>query len=345
MASSRRRTGSCLGDLLLAEGFRCEFFQAVRLWQAAERGRVPVGEGDLPEREPLRFRTNVSFAFPTSEIEEMRLAPEQDGRAELTINFMGVATPGSYGSLPTPFTEDVAIQDRSREPALHEFLDLFNHRFISLFHRAWEKNRPAVISERLTAGEVGLFETAMRGLMGLATDGARASVALPDALILGRAGMLRPGLTSADGLADLVEKMFGVPARVEQFVARWFALEAEDCSRLGREGSRLGVDFILGDRVPLAQSRFRLVLGPLPWDAFQSLLPCGEAHDALHQLVELAAGPELTFDILLDLGAADVPPLQLGSSAAPPRLGWTTWLGTARDPAATQVVVGSPAAA
>jgi type VI secretion system protein ImpH len=344
MAASSRRTDACLGDLLIAEGWRYEFFQAVRLWQLGARDRVPVGEGDLAAREALRFRTSVSFAFPRSEVEDIRLDPDEPGRAELRTTFIGVATPASFGSLPTPFTEDVAQQNRDKQPALHEFLDLFNHRFIALFHRAWEKNRPAIVHERLGERSVGLYETALRALLGLSTEGARARVPLPDAVLLGRIGLLRPGLTSAEGLTDLVTRVFDVPARIEQFVARWFPLEPEDCSQLGTLGTTLGVDCVLGDHVPLAQSRFRLVIGPLTWDAFQDLLPCGGSHAALHDLVRLAAGSELTFDILLDLGAAEVPLLRLGGGETPPRLGWTTWLGNARDPAATQVVVGAAAA-
>lgn len=345
MAAPSRRTDACLGDLLLAEGWRCEFYQAVRLWQRAQPGRVPVGEGDVPDREAVRFRSTVSFAFPRAEIVDLRLDPDADGRAELTAAFLGVATPASFGSLPTLYAEDVATRDRDREPALHDFLDLFNHRLISLFYRAWEKNNPAVVYERLPEGETGVFAAALRALLGMGPLGVRDNVSLPDALLLGRAGLLRPGCTSAAALAEVVEQVFDVPAAVRQFVPRWFALERDDRSRLARTGTRLGVDLVLGDRVPLAQSRFRLELGPLDWATFRSLLPCGEAFSPLHELVRLAVGPDLTFDVQLDLGAAAVPPLRLDAGADAPRLGWTTWLGATPDAATTAVVVGAPAAA
>jgi predicted component of type VI protein secretion system len=130
----------------------------------------------------LRFRTAVSFAFPTSDLAAFALDPEQQGRATLRVKFMGVATPASFGSLPTPYAEDVAMADRDRLPALHEFLDLFNHRFIALFYRAWQKHRAAVTFESTPDGQAALFEMALRSLLGLATEGARAQVPLPDGL-------------------------------------------------------------------------------------------------------------------------------------------------------------------
>lgn len=345
MAAARRTADACLGDQLLAEPGRWDFFQAVRLWQQAAGDRIAVGEGDDPEREALRFRTTTTFAFPTCEIDAFALDPQRPGRAELRVHFMGVATPASFGSLPVPYAEDVALADRDGLTALHEFLDLFNHRFIALFWRAWQKHHAAVAYERTAGGEPALFETALRSFLGLATPGARDQVPLSDGLMLGRPGLLQPGRTSACSLVELIRQIFGVTARVEQFVARWFAIEPEDRSRLGRCACRLGDDLTLGDQVPLAQSRFRLVLGPLAWDAFSEFLPQGGAHAVLHDLVRLAVGPELTYDIQLDLDAAVTPPLHCGAAAAaaPPRLGWTTWLGAPRGRTVAHVVVAEPA--
>jgi type VI secretion system protein ImpH len=99
--------------------------------------------------------------------------------------------------------------------------------------------------------------------------------------------------------------------------------------------------------VPLAQSRFRLVVGPLTADLFAEFLPQGGAHDVLQDLVRLAAGPELSYDVQLDLDADSVPPLRLGEAdgAPPARLGWTTWLGAAGGRTTAHVVVAGPGAA
>ncbi len=347
MAATRRTADACVGDLLLNEPNRWDFYQAVRLWEQGASAHAAIGEGDDPTREALRFTTAVSFAFPTCEVAALDLDPERPGQATMRVTFLGAATPASFGSLPMPYAEDVALADRDRLPALHEFIDLFNHRFIALFYRAWQKHRAAVGWERAGEGDTALFETALRSLFGLAARGARAAVPIPDAVLLGRGGLLRPGRTSCASLVELIGQVFGVPARVEQFITRWFALELEDRSRLGEVGHRLGHDVTLGDRVPLAQSRFRLVLGPLDWQAFDAFLPAGGAHKALHDLVQFAVGSQLTYDVQLDLDADGVPPLRLGLAAdrPPACLGWTTWLGDVAGRTAAHVVVAGPAAA
>ncbi len=64
---------------------------------------------------------------------------------------------------------------RYKDHALWEFLDLFNHRFLSLFHRAWEKYRFPIVYE--SGGEdpftEGLF--ALIGIGTAASAAARAS--------------------------------------------------------------------------------------------------------------------------------------------------------------------------
>ncbi|HEV2854537.1 MAG TPA: type VI secretion system baseplate subunit TssG, partial [Thermoanaerobaculia bacterium] len=74
---------------------------------------------------------------------------------------------------------------------------------------------------------------------------------------------------------------------------------------------------------------FRLVLGPLTLEQFRRLLPAGPQYAPLMHLARFVAGPEFDFDVQLVLKAGDVPDCTLGpAAAAPPMLGWTTWLKT-----------------
>ncbi len=55
---------------------------------------------------------------------------------------------GPSGSLPDHYTSLVIQRLRQHDFALRDFLDLFNHRTISLFYRAWEKYRFTIAYER-----------------------------------------------------------------------------------------------------------------------------------------------------------------------------------------------------
>jgi len=118
-------------------------------------------------------------------------------------------------------------------------------------------------------------------------------------------------------------------------------MEEEELAPLGRAPARLGRDTVLGRSVRAAQSRFRLRLGPLGRERYESFLPGGDAWEALNDLVRFAAGPEFDFEVQLILRAADAPEPRLGGKGGA-RLGWTSWIRTGpleRDPG--DVVLGS----
>ena len=133
----------------------------------------------------------------------------------------------------------------------------------------------------------------------------------------------------ASAIEGLVESLFAVPAAVEQFIPKWYDIDERDRSRLGVANSRLGADINLGARIRLTQAKFRVRLGPMEWDRYESLLPGSEGLRALSSVTRLAAGPEVDFDLQLLLKARDVPQMRLESDPERRcRLGFSTWLKT-----------------
>ena len=97
-------------------------------------GRTPQPS---PNARVVRFGSNPILHFPPSAIHALQEAP--DGTTTMTVNFMGLI--GPLGTLPNYITELIAGRVRVRDTALLDFLNIFNHRLISLFYKAWEKNR------------------------------------------------------------------------------------------------------------------------------------------------------------------------------------------------------------
>ncbi|RMF83908.1 MAG: type VI secretion system baseplate subunit TssG, partial [Nitrospinota bacterium] len=146
MATQGRRTDPPLEDLLFAEGYRFSFFQAVRLLEHLYPHRQPVGQDAQPSHEVVRFRTHLSLGFPASEIHEITPPTDEEQPAQMTVTFMGLTGPS--GVLPRHYTEFLLERVRRKDYTLHDFLDLFNHRLLSLFYRAWEKYRFPISYER-----------------------------------------------------------------------------------------------------------------------------------------------------------------------------------------------------
>jgi len=265
--------------------------------------------------------------FPEGDIREITAGA--DGKPDLmTVKLLGIASPGSFGSLPTPYVEEVRRQERVlKNPAMREFFDLFNHRLTSLFYRAWERSRLAVLHD---LGADNAFESVLLGAIGLLGPAFDGRMPLDHAILLSRAGLLAMAPAPASAIESVVQSLFDVPARVVQFLPSWYAIDTGDQNRLGSANSQLGIDLNLGAQVLLVQSRFRVAIGPIGRDRFKALLPDSGGFAALSSVVRLAAGVEFDFEIQLILAAAEVPATRLGGDAGDPpaQLGRTSWLRT-----------------
>ncbi len=316
-----------LAQILHDAGYRFDFFQAVRLLERIYPRHSPVGRHIPPNMEVVRFRSHVSMAFPASQIREVRKAEASrpGPPAEMEVCFMGLA--GLAGSLPPYFTEALTNPRESEESApLAAFLDLFNHRLISLFYRAWEKYRFPIAYER---GGEDTFSAYLFSLIGMGTNGLRGRLRVNDQILLHYAGLLAQRPRSAVALEGMLQDYFDVPVEVVQFQGAWFSMGPENLTSLGVDGanSRLGLDAVLWARIWDPQARFRIRVGPLSHAEFKRFLPTGSAWRHLVELTRFFVGEEFNFDVQLRLKAEEVPWCVLGESGET-RLGWSMWLKT-----------------
>lgn len=346
MATQGGRPDAPLAKLLFDEPYRFDFFQAVRLLERIAPERAPVGHGGTaPAREVVRFRTRQTLEFPASQIHELDRpagegAPPAEGAAEtnkaradgrrpppppqMFVNFMGAT--GPLGVLPRHYTELLVERAAKKDTKLWEFLDLFNHRLISLFYRAWEKYRFPFAYER---GRDDAFTEYLFCLVGLGTRGLRGRLRLADEGLLYYSGLIAQRPRSASAVSSVLSDRFRAPARVVPFVGQWLRIEEDSLTRLGRANSLLGVSTIAGARVWDAQSKFRLRFGPLTLRQFRRLVPSGEDFRPAADLTRFLVGVEFDFDVQLVLRAEEVPPTVLTTRARRrPQLGWTSWLKT-----------------
>ena len=324
MATESRRTDPPLAQELLDEPYRFEFFQAVRLLERMYPDRSPVGREPDAANEVVRFRTRQTLSFPPCEIYDLAQDSSDDPRPpEMTVAFMGLT--GPVGVLPYQYTELLMERARYNDTALWSFLDIFNHRMLSLFYRIWEKYHFPIAYER---GEPDRFTSYLFGLIGMGTNGLRGQLSFKDEGLLLYSGLIAQRPHSACAMSAVLSDYFDVPAQVVQFLGEWLNL-GDNVTSLGRENSELGVSTIAGSRFWSDQSKFRVRLGPMPLKRFRAFVPLGSAYKSLSEFVRLFAGLEFEFDLQLVLKAEEVPfcLLQRNSDQAP-RLGWTSWLKT-----------------
>ncbi len=309
-----------------------EFFQAVSLLQRLARHRQPVGRFSNPEDEAVRFRGNITLGFPASSIQQIEW-PE-DGPPEMMVNFLGLT--GPQGILPYCYTEFVLERDKARDDAFQSFLDMFHHRMVSFFHRAWEKYRFAATH---SMGDEDLFEHHLRDLIGLGTPGLEDRQPISDDGLLHFTGLLGKHARSAQALEQILTSYFEVPVEVEQFSGAWYRIDSATQCEIGEDDSdsqRLGVGAVVGDEIWDQQSRVRVKIGPMTLDQYRQFLPDGDAYQSLKSITRFFSNDEFDFEAQLILKSDEVPRCEVGAGdAAAPRLGWITWLKSAplsRDP-------------
>lgn len=339
MAPPRGRTDPSVEERLYAAGHRFEFFQAVRLLRRLFPGRRAVGGDAVPAQEVVRFRAHATLDFPAAEVQQIQPPPTPGGQPQMIVNFMGLI--GALGVLPRHYTHLALQEVRRRNTTLRDFLDIFNHRVVSLFYRAWEKHQlPAQYEGMVVRRAEGVAdeETYDRTtlhlfeLIGLSSALLRRHVELRSPALLFFVGLIAQQPRSAAALRGVLQEYFAVPVHVRQFRGQWLALALEDRTSIGRRGVNavLGDSAIIGDRVWDQQARFRLRLGPLPYGQFCGFLPSGSAFRSLVLLTRLLVGQEHDFDVQLVLLAADVPDCRIGvGGERAPRLGWSAFLKVA----------------
>jgi type VI secretion system protein ImpH len=152
----------------------CEFepFQAIRLLELVANDvavrHTAVGWKEVETA--LRFRTNVTLAFPpallaqiippldgppdpqefrTTSAERVRRRYKRANVATVVCNFFGLFGPN--GALPLNYTQTLCELDTlpvtrntSTRGAFRDWLDIFNNRMLALLFRAWQKYRMPV---------------------------------------------------------------------------------------------------------------------------------------------------------------------------------------------------------
>lgn len=326
------------------------FFQAVRLLERLRPEREPVGRFANPADEIVRFGTHTAIAFPASDIQSLTLGdtvPAGDagdvgrtGQARMAVNFFGLTGPS--GVLPLVYSTHVRDREREHDATLHAFLDLFSHRLLSLFYRAWEKYHFAVAHER---DQRDRLTEHLRDLLGLGTPGLQERLAVPDEALIFYTGLLALPGRPVTALQHLLADYFGVPVEIEQFVGAWYPLDTGTQCSLGAErdaSDQLGLGAVAGDEIWDQQSRVRVRIGPLTRAQYDQFLPDGDAYEPLRSLTHFFGGGQIDYEVQLVLARDEVPACVLGEERGAMPLGWCTWMKTrpfARDPDETTLTL------
>jgi type VI secretion system protein ImpH len=126
--------------------YKFGFYQTLRRIECAHPDKPRLGVSLRPVDDAVRLTQEPSLAFAPSTLASFRPRRGNDA-SRLGVYFFGMFGPN--GPLPLHLSE--YARDRLRnsdDPTFSEFLDIFHHRMLSLFYRAWANAQPAVNFDR-----------------------------------------------------------------------------------------------------------------------------------------------------------------------------------------------------
>lgn len=296
-----------------------DLFQVLRRIDAQAGLEWPLGRAPHPRREPLRLGQQPSLSFAPSTL--AAAGPlDHSPRHRLLIYSFGLFGPN--GPLPLHFTE--YIRERClhhQDSTLLDFLNLFHHRLILLFYRAWANAQPTVTLDR---EDDQAFTRYLSALTGMGAGSLQARDSLPTHSKYFMAGHLVRQQPDAEGLGKILRDYFQVPARIVENVPVWLAIAPHQQTRLEADRPlQLGREVFLGRAVRDVQHKFRIELGPMSFEEYQRFLPGESQAIALRDWVRHYAGIEYLWDVRLILRRDEVRRTTPGGGQ---RLGLDSWL-------------------
>jgi type VI secretion system protein ImpH len=335
MASPSGKPLSGMIDRLKQEPYHFCLFQAMRLLESCHPDCPPIGTATRLRDEAVRFGQEPFLRFAPSDIQRFD-PPTPERPARLVENAFGLL--GPQGPMPLHVTQ--YIHDRIQndgDHAFEAFLNVFHHRAISLFYRAWAVNQQAVVHAR---PEHDHFSRHIASLYGMGVTSSQDRDSVPDEAKLFFGGQLVRQVRNADGLQGILEGFFKLPTRIQELVGEWVDLPQESRCRLGAspETGVAGVSAVVGSRIWTVDQRIRIKFGPMAIKDYLRMLPSGKAFGRLADWIRLYTMDAFSWDVEFTLEKTELPSIQLGQFGC---LGWTSWVKS--QPLATAVVVVSGA--
>lgn len=310
-------------EALATVPFEFDFFHALRQLESAYPQMPRIGRSLSPREDPVRLGQNPSLIFAPATIESFSIR-DDDLPGRMQVYFLGLFGPN--GPMPFHFTEFARERLKSyRDPSLTRFLDIFHHRILSLFYRAWADSRKVVDLDRPNHSR---FSSYFGSFFGLGLPSMRGRDAVPDWIKLFFCGRLSTPNKNPEGLQAILSEDFCVPVEVRTFLGQWLGLPSDSVCLLGAspQTGLLGNTAIVGSRIWTVDLKFRLRFGPLNFPEFSRFLPNGYPLRRLKDWVLNYIGREFFWDLNLVLKKSEIPPTRLGQLGGGGLLGWTTWL-------------------
>ena len=324
---------------------RKDFFAFLRTLEALAKDKPRIGYSFSLRDDLVEFKQPAHLEFASSTVTSIKPLPERKNGGALAVletYFFGLSGPN--GALPYAMTDyivsrknglthpDRLVEGRRdttlnrRDTSLFDFLNIFNHRFLSYYYRSWASSRKTVDYDR---PEEAKFAGFLGAFSGVKSEASSARTQLHNYF----SGYFSNQSRHPEGLAKMLSDYLGCAVSIEENVGHWIVSDASEQFSLGQLGSTsaptLGEGIVLGSKIWDRQLRFDINIGPVSFERFEQFAPTGVESDSelVKQIKYIVSKytDRIYFcvaNIFLDRGC--VPSSCLGENQI--RLGMNSWL-------------------
>lgn len=305
---------------LEATPYQYDLFQLLRRIDAQGGRPYLLGRAPHPSHDLLRLGQEPSLSFAPSTLAQVS---QREGTSLYEVSIFSFGLFGPNGPLPLHLTEYVRERlHHHQDRTLLAFSNLFHHRLITLFYRAWADAQPTVSLDR---ADNRRFDKYLSCLTGIGLPAQRQCDSLNDHAKRFMAGHLVRHGRDPEGLSKILQNYFNVPVCIVENIPHWLRIEKREQARLqaGRGCPRLGESTFLGIAVRDIQHKFRIELGPMSQQDYDRFLPGAEYCKQLRDWVRQYLGIEFVWEVRLILAHEQLNGTQLGGAH---RLGLSSWM-------------------
>lgn len=294
------------------------FFQGVRRIECADRKKPRIGTSVNPSRDPVRFGQKATLAFTPNDIHSYS---KNNGEKEALMDLNCFGLLGSNGSIPLFFTEYIYQRIKHHgDRSLINFIDMFHHRMASFLYRSWAIYQPSVSCDRKDDDYILRILKSFTGCdYKLKSD----ENGLDDHTQAYYSGYLAKFAQGRGSLVSILFDYFNVPVKLEELFGKWKNIDKNYLCQMGRdpETSSLGEGMVMGEKYWDCKKKFRIKLGPMPYDKYVQFLPGRDGFRHLVEWVKKFNRSNFEWDLQLVLSKEEVRPCGEGSL-----LGYTGWM-------------------
>lgn len=299
------------------------FFAAMRLLESINQSKF--GYSKTPNEDPIFLGQNPHINFATSMLHGYRKSIKTQ-HEWIDVNFFGLLGPN--GPMPLHMSEEITRLKAAPKQQITDFFNLFHHRLLSLFYRAWANKEPELYAE--SNNKNNNYERYIGSLAGIGLKPLKNNDAMPDYGKLGHVAFLGGYSRHKQGLEAILFQLYNLKATIREFTGEWMAIPKEfQCQlRESHYAKQLGKNSTLGKNSWQCQYKFQLNLGPLTYEEYLTCLPGTHKLRQINETIKNYVGLEFDWEIILLFKKTSQPRTRLARSGL---LGWTTWLSSSID--------------